>query len=293
MSSAMPDVSAAPAVPIHRRVRFEVPDDVEVAWNPTNPEFSYAANAVSLLMPFAEPYFIRSVRAVIDELDEPLAAQARAYVHQEAQHHREHRHFNDLLVAQRPGLARAEKYMAATYGWLARTRSKRFNLAFAAASEAIAFSLARWSVKHLNSFFGGAEPVAATVFLWHLAEEVEHKSVAFDVWEAVDGSRLRYCLAMASTFTILATFSIWTMLVMLWGDRRLHRPGTQLRLAALTFSFLFHCVPDLAASALPRHHPSQLTDPPWLTEWLNEYDPETRTMPLWGDQGTSTPRSHN
>lgn len=264
-----------------RRVRFAFPDDLEVAWNPTNPEFSYAANAVSLLMPYAEPYFISSVRKAIPDLEGELAAIAQVYVRQEAEHHKEHRRFNDLLVHRLPGLQRAERQMAAVYGWLSRTRSLRFNLAFAAASETIAFSLARWAVGRLDDFFGGADPVAATVYLWHLAEEVEHKSVAFDVWEAVDGRRLRYSLAMATTFSILAFFSIWTMLVMLWGDRRLHRPGTQFRLVALTFSFLFHCIPDLVASAMPRHHPTQMADPPWLTDWLGGYDPETATMPVW------------
>ena len=36
----------------------------------------------------------------------------------------------------------------------------------------------------------------ATMFLWHLAEEVEHKTVAFDVYQAVDGSKLRYAASM-------------------------------------------------------------------------------------------------
>ena len=50
----------------------------------------------------------------------------------------------------------------------------------------IAFTLARWVDENLGSFFAGADPVPATLFLWHLAEEVEHKTVAFDVWEAVE-----------------------------------------------------------------------------------------------------------
>ncbi len=276
-------------VPTKRRVAFEFPDDLQAAWNPSNREFSYAANAVSLLMPYAEPYFVRSALDAVPDLDPALAERTRAYAHQEAQHHRQHRHFNDLLVARQPSLARAETWMQATYGWLGRTRSAPFNLAFAAASETIAFSLARWSMLHLSSFFDGAEPVAATVFLWHLAEEVEHKSVAFDVWEAVDGSRLRYSLAMFTTFSILGWFAVMTILMMLWHDKSFRHPTTYVRLTVLLFSFLWQCLPDLAASALPGHHPTHFTDPPLLSTWIQTYDPVTKTMPLWGLD--ATPRS--
>lgn len=275
--------STVGTMPRPRRVSFAFPDDLAVAWNPANPEFSYAANAISLLMPYAEPYFIRSVRKASGDLDGRLAERAEAFVAQEAQHHRQHRHLNDLLVAQCPGLGRLERWMARTYGWLDRTRSTNFNLAFAAASETIAFTLARWSARHLGSFFGGAEPVAATVFLWHLAEEVEHKSVAFDVWQAIDGRRLRYLAGMIATCAILLFFVPLSILTMMHGDRSLYRPSTHIHMAGLTMSFLFQCLPDLAASTLPRHHPDHFTDPPWLTTWLQAYDPTTHTMPLWNE----------
>ena len=100
-----------------------------------------------------------------------------------------------LVAARYPRLARVEGWMRRTYGWLGRTRSQRFNLAFAAGSETIAFTLARWTEEHLGELFTGADPVPTTLFLWHLAEEVEHKSAAFDVYEAIDGSRLRYAFA--------------------------------------------------------------------------------------------------
>jgi predicted metal-dependent hydrolase len=130
-----------------RRVSFAYPEDLRPAWNPRRPEFAFAlaANSVSLIMPHAEPYFVRVTRAALPQLDPPLRAEAEAYLRQEAQHHAQHRRFNDLLVARCPALARLDGWMAAAYGRLERTRSLRFNLAFAAASETIAYSLARWT----------------------------------------------------------------------------------------------------------------------------------------------------
>jgi predicted metal-dependent hydrolase len=264
-----------------RRVRFAYPDDLGPAWNPRRPEFAFAANSVSLIMPHAEPYFVRVTRAALPRLDEPLRTEAEAYVRQEAQHHAQHRRFNDLLLSGRPGLRRLEGWMARAYGRLERTRSLRFNLAFAAASETIAYSLARWTERHAGALFDGAEPVPASLFMWHLAEEVEHKSAAFDVWKAVDGTRRRYVLAGATSLVLLAVFTWLGTMTMLRDAHRLLRPAGHARLVASGVSLAFTILPDLAVSARKRHHPTQFADPILLSTWLRSYDPATQTMPLW------------
>lgn len=53
-----------------RRIRFEYPPDFDPAWNPRLPDFACAANSVSLLMPSAEPYFVKSVRSAFPLLDD-------------------------------------------------------------------------------------------------------------------------------------------------------------------------------------------------------------------------------
>ncbi len=51
-----------------RRPAFPFAEDLRADWNPKLPEFAFAANSVSLLMPYAEPYFVKSVRAVLPKL---------------------------------------------------------------------------------------------------------------------------------------------------------------------------------------------------------------------------------
>ena len=262
-----------------RRIRLDYPPDFDPAWNPRLPEFACAANSVSLLMPYAEPYFVKSVRSALDQLDEPARAEAEAYVRQEAQHHAQHRRFNDLVGQRYPRVVRLEGWMRRTYGWFSRTRSQRFNLAFAAGSETIAFTLARWVDENLGSFFAGADPVPATLFLWHLAEEVEHKSSAFEVYEAVDGSRLRYGFAMTLSFSILAFYATIGTLMMLFAEGRGFSPLAYLRLTRWAFSFAFIALPTMLGSALPGHHPSSLVDPMWMSSWLTHFDPATGTLP--------------
>jgi hypothetical protein len=270
-----------------RRVRFQWPDDLDPVWTPRLPELSIAANAVSLLMPHAEPYVVASVRAAVDgsapdglaHTDPDLAADAHAYVAQEAQHHAQHRKFNDLLVTAYPKLGRLDRAIAWTFRAL-RRRSLKFGLAFAAGFETVAFVSARW-VDRNQRLLRGAEPTAATLFLWHLSEEVEHKEVAFDVYEASGGGRIRYAFATAVAGVVLAAAAFAGTVTMLAAERRLFSPLAHLRLAMWSLSFVFAALPVMVVSALPGHHPRDLVDPAGLEHWLDNLDPESASVPEW------------
>ena len=223
-------------------------------------------------MPYAEPYFVRTVRAALPDLDPGLRATAAAFCAQEARHHGEHRRFNDRLGEGRPGIARLERWIDRTYGWLERHRSPRFSLAFAAASETIAFSIARWADRHHHELFDDVDPTTAMLFQWHLAEEVEHKSVAFDVYAALDGSRVRHAAAAATTFSILAWFTVLTLFTLLFGSGRWRSPGCWLRLPRWALGIAFVTLPDLVSSLVPGHHPSHLADPAGLVASLRTMD---------------------
>ncbi len=263
-----------------RRVRFEWPDDLDPIWTPRTPELAIAANSVSMLMPHAEPYVVASTRAALGEgliADRDLAADAQAYLTQEAQHHAQHRRFNELLIARYPALARMDRASAWIFAKL-RRRSTRFGLAFAAGFETIAFVSARWVDKRMG-LLRDADPTAATMFLWHLAEEVEHKRVAFDVYQASGGGRLRYAWAMWVAGLILAAGALAGSMAMLWSTRRFFSPTAWFRLIGWSLSFIFVALPVMVVSALPGHHPDQLVDPAGLEHWLDHLDPDTSTVP--------------
>jgi uncharacterized protein len=264
-----------------RRVHFAYPDDMDPAWITGNREFAAMANGLSLLMPYAEPLFIKAVRSGFPDLDEVLRARTEDYIKQEVGHYTEHKRFNDIIRRRHPRVARIEGWMRRCADWVTNTRSRRFNLAFAAGGEIMSFLLARWVDEHAGDLFAGADPLATTLFLWHLAEEVEHKSAAFDVYQVVDGSRLRYGFAMVMGTALLGWFVWLAALVQLYDDGRLFRPMTHLRLLRWAVSAAFELFPAMLVSALPGHHPSDFADPVYLSTLLRQYDPETGTMPLW------------
>ena len=272
--------SSGSTVPTVRRLRFEWPEDLDPDWTPRTPELACVANAVSMLMPHVEPYVVDAVRAELDHLDDDLRAEAEAWVAQESAHHGAHARFNRILLARRPALRRVDGWMAAAYRLL-RRRSSRFALAYAAGAETVAFMVARWVDRRSSTLFRGADRTATTLFLWHLAEEVEHKSVAFDVHRARGGGRLGFAWGMTVAMVMMAVFTVLGTLVGLAGARRLWRPSAHLRMLGWSLGFWFELGPAMAGAALAGHHPSRMTDPAFLPTWLRSYDPVTRTMPEW------------
>lgn len=282
--------------PAQRRVSFEYPDDLTPIWTPRLPEFSCAANSVSLMMPTIEPYFVRSARFALDDLgqdDEVLAAEVQGYVFQEAQHHGQHVRFNRTLQNRYGHLAGLERAIGSAYGIVERRGSQAFNSAFAAASETMAYSAARWAADHRTELFTGADDVASTLFLWHLAEEVEHKSVAFDVYWTCYGdlqrSRLRYLSAMILALALMVAFVISGTTVMLVGERRLLHPLAWIRLIRWGVLFAFELLTNLTLSLLPGHHPDKFVDPLWYEIWLAEFDADSGTLPIWHRRAAGDP----
>jgi predicted metal-dependent hydrolase len=146
-------------------------------------------NALSMSFPFGEQFFIDAVRDTVAtlpaEAQEKYRAQVRGFIGQEATHRRIHTLFNGHLEAQ--GLkdgwtARAAKRMELMEG-----ADPRHALAVTAATEHFTAMFAEWLLAHPD-VLDGAEPRLRTMWLWHCAEELEHKSVAFDVYKAAGGS---------------------------------------------------------------------------------------------------------
>lgn len=266
-----------------RRVRFEYSEDFDPRWHPLLPELACVANSVSMMMPHAEPYVAKSVRATIGHLESTTAYEARSFVEEELQHHVEHRRFNQAILADQPSLRRLDRLMAWTFRKL-NNRSLAFNAAFAAGFETIAYAVARWVEGRLGQLFEGADDEAATLFLWHLAEEVDHKTVAFDAFHQVSGRRRTYVAAMVTAMVLLGFFAAAGTAQMLWHQGRFLRPVAHWRMLKWTISFVFELLPAMAVSALPGHHPSKLVDPAFYEQWLTNFDADDGTLPVWSAQ---------
>ncbi len=177
-----------------RRPEFEWPDEVPLDVAPGDPVRTCDLLALSFTLPYLEPYLIRTMRVASGLVDdEGLKADMKAFSGQEAQHYRNHARINDLVRAQlsesgASAMRALEDGIEADYRRFTDTKSIEFNLAYAEGFEAMTFALARSSFSDPSSL--DVDPGWGTLFGWHLAEEVEHRTVTFDAYEHVAGSYL-------------------------------------------------------------------------------------------------------
>lgn len=258
-------------VPV-RSVDFGVDPAIDVRWQRRLPEFAMAANSVSMMMPYVEPYVVRSVRRAIPDLDDELAAEARAFVAQESAHHGQHRRFNDHVVARDPMLRHVDRLMAWTFANIERRSSPAFGLAYAAGAETLAYAVARWVADHRRSVLDGAGGPAADLFVWHLAEEVEHKSVAFDVFCQRGGTRRNLLAGMLLSLLTLAVFTVLGTATTLVSTGRIVNPLAWIRLSWWCLTFVFELLPTMVGALLGGHHPDDLADPEFFRVFLADHD---------------------
>jgi predicted metal-dependent hydrolase len=148
---------------------------------------------LSMTMPYLEPYLIRTMKVALERIgDESLAEDTRRFSQQEGHHYRNHMRFNDQIRNQFDAAA-AEKLrgietdLERDYRKFTKERSLRFNLGYAEGFEAMTCAIALASAEHRT--FGGDVPMpGGEIWAWHMAEEIEHRTVAFDVYEHLVGS---------------------------------------------------------------------------------------------------------
>jgi predicted metal-dependent hydrolase len=255
-------------------VQFEYPDDLDPHWNEARPEWSHVANAGSLLMPYLEPYLIDSIRESMRHIDDPgLREEAKAYMGQEAHHWKQHRKFNELLLARGyERLRDCERVLEEDYARIVRTRSLKFHLAYAAGFETMALAIGHMLVDDREYFFAGADPAVSSLVLWHFVEEIEHKHAAFGVYQHVFGGYLYrvYGLLYAMYHTLRRTRQAYVALLEVdgvWGTWR-----TRWAMKTLLFRIFRYLTPRLLESMLPTHDPRKIADPTWTREWVALYD---------------------
>ena len=255
-----------------RAIEFDLEAGRGGLWNPRIPEVSHALNAFQLALPYLEPYFIDAVREGARALDDPrLRADAHAFCSQEANHSREHGRYNRLLRKRYPRVEAFERNLQRVLTERRRTEPLAERLAFTAACEAITGELSRFLVRHAAEWFAGADPHFAALMVWHAVEEIEHKSVAFDVLRASAVprvSRIR-ALGVAVEQMLLALDPVTTYMLEVDGVRGVR---SQLRRFAFRAQFLAAVAPRLLMYGVPGYDPSREPDPPFVRAWIDAHE---------------------
>jgi predicted metal-dependent hydrolase len=171
-----------------RRLKFDFTGDVPWEWNPANPQFSFFMNATSIIAICFEQMIVAAVQEASPLITDPdAAAEATAFLRQEAQHSSTHRKHVAALIRRYPGLAQTLDAATVSFEQVTSTTPLKFRLAYIADLEATFTPSFKMMLDNEATLFRPGDERVASLLLWHFVEEVEHRSSALVVYNAAIG----------------------------------------------------------------------------------------------------------
>jgi hypothetical protein len=128
---------------------------------------------------------VQEAKPRINDVD--VAAEATAFLRQEAQHSNSHRKHVNALIKHYPGLQQTFDEAMACFDRLSATKPLEFRLAYVADLEATFTPSFKMMLDNEATLFRPGDDRVASLFLWHFVEEVEHRSSALLIYDAVVG----------------------------------------------------------------------------------------------------------
>ncbi len=251
-----------------RKFRFPFSEDRPAVWNSGAREWSHMINGASLVMPYLEPFLVKTMREAMATLeDADLIEDAQGFVGQEAQHYTNHRRYNEMLKRNGyPELAAVEQGLDRAYQQLGK-KSLKWRLAYSAGFETMTMGITEWLINDRDVLFRNADPAVTSLVLWHMVEETEHKSVAFEVFQAVSGNYWLRILGLAYGSLHVGFLSRRGYVSMLKKDGCWHDLRSRLRLWRMIGRFFVKAGGAMLRALHPGHHPDETEDPAWIDSW--------------------------
>jgi predicted metal-dependent hydrolase len=258
---------------------------VPEAWYRDDAFVTSFLDALSLLFPEGERFFVDSVKKLRHHVTDPeLDAAVTGFIGQEAMHGKGHRAFNDMLRDR--GLPSATRLEAQLDGLLALVRRilpLRSQLAATCALEHFTAMLAEQLLRTTPMREDMHESIRP-LWVWHALEESEHKAVAFDVYRAAGGGYLRRAGIMVLTTIIFFAFTAWVHAHFLAERKLLWRPWRWVRGATHMWiwpGWFTRLVPAYLSYFRPGFHPDDRDTRALLATWRDK---------LFGDRGEMLPQ---
>jgi predicted metal-dependent hydrolase len=199
-----------------RRVQFDF-QDTPLHWIPDDPFSSHIINGINIILPAGELWFCRVYNKALPYVTDPqLRADVEGFIRQEAIHSRVHSKAEQFLWAHglqtdefreriewlfEQVLGEAPFGVKALQGRLLEKRWLVARVGLIAAIEHFTGVLGQWCMD--NTSWDKADPTMADLFRWHLAEEVEHRTVAFDLFQHLCQTQLGFYVSRQALMAIV------------------------------------------------------------------------------------------
>jgi len=234
MKSSLPTTSHARKLAAERTISprdldLDIPRSIPRYWFGGEAYGTHLMNAFSLVFPPGERFFMDAVRHFRAEVRDPaLLAQIRGFCGQEALHSREHKVMNEWLSSFGIDANGIEQRIGAEIAHRRSQRTPMEDLAVTCALEHFTALMAESWLRAPELRALAPEPIRS-LWTWHAIEELDHKSVAFDVYRAVGGDeRMRLRVMVRITIGFILGISLMHI-GMMRKDGTFDRPRDVLR----------------------------------------------------------------
>ncbi|TXH05853.1 MAG: metal-dependent hydrolase [Nevskiaceae bacterium] len=191
-------------------------------WFDNNPMLTHFMNGMAALFPDGEMFFVKSVRAVRDQIrDEALQKEISAFIGQEAMHSKAHLALDDYLHGKGVPIKEIEKIAVNLLGVIHRYGSKKLDLSVTCALEHFTATWAQQFLTHDATREVFNDPTMRKLWTWHAVEESEHKAVAYDTYKAIGGDYATRAAGMAIAMAGLTAALVYIEFKMVRHDRQL------------------------------------------------------------------------
>ena len=234
--------------------------DLPRYWNNDSPFKTHFLNALSITLPECEKFFIETIKHFSKELtDISQINEVKEFVKQESHHRNAHTHYNNWLEDQGLPVSKLQNDTDAMWNVVRNTLDMKSRLALTICVEHITVVYASVFLSH-KEILDQMHPQFKQIWQWHAVEEIEHKSVAMNVWNQIGGGVILKALAMM----LVLPFYMWYVgkntIIFLKADNQLWKWQTLVDM----MHFLFNKDTGLLRKSfmpwiefmLPRFHPS-------------------------------------
>ncbi|ENU21955.1 hypothetical protein F993_03884 [Acinetobacter proteolyticus] len=204
-----------------RKVKFDW-ENTPVDWIPNQPFASYFINEINNILPAGEFWFCRLYNKVLPQItDEKLKQDVQAFIRQEAMHAVAHTSANKEYLTQRNiDIQRnldimdflftkvlADKPFDKEIPKALEHQWDLFRLGVIATVEHMTCVLGKYALYNKRWEELGADPEMIDLIKWHGSEEIEHRTVAFDLYRHLGGGYIaRYYMSVA---VIIGVLGLW------------------------------------------------------------------------------------
>lgn len=197
-------------IPTRRDYRFNLQSKNSHNWNGAGVHWTQFLNTLSIFFPEGEKFFINSIRHYKDQINDPdLKDAVKFFISQEGSHTREHIAYNKALAGAGMPVTELETLVKKLLSFASKKFPKPLQLAITIALEHITAILADILLRD-DSFLKNSDYEYRALWEWHALEEIEHKSVAYDVYCDVIGKGFNAYALRVFAF-LLANAIFWTM----------------------------------------------------------------------------------